>query len=125
MSGTGKIPPPSGAGAPMRLDAAARELMTQRIDPVTRVELEQFQDVLKTLGVEPEGLDPPSLVAAVLTFVMPHLSDPGVLRLDRRRAVLARILTSERAARSGGLALRHELRNIDMLRRNRDSLVEG
>ena len=122
MSGLGKL---TGAGASQRLDAAARDLMTQPLDSVTRLELEKFQDVLSALGVQPEGLDPPSLTAAVLAFIMPRLSDPGVLKLDRRRSVLNRILGSNTAARAGSLALMHELRSIDTLRHNTNSLVGG
>ncbi len=125
MSDVGKVPPPTAAPAAMRLDAATRSLVAQPLDRATRIELEQFNDILDALGIKPDGLDPPSLAAAVLTFVMPRLSDPGILRLDRRRAILNRILDAERGTRPGQLAVRHELRNIEMLRRNRDSLVEG
>ena len=115
----------TGPGASQRLDAAARDLMSRPLDPVTRVELESFQEVLSALGVQPEGLDPPSLTAAVLAFVMPRLSDPGVLKLDRRRSLLNRILSSNAAQRAGSLALMHEVRSIDTLRHNTNSLVGG
>ncbi len=123
MSGVGKIPASSGVPS-LRLDAAARELLARSIDNVTRVELELFEDALETMGVKAEGLDPTSLTASVFAFIMPRLNDPGVLRLDRRRALLQRLL-ADRGLRGGAAALRRELRGIDQLRRSRDSLVEG
>ena len=132
---------------PVRLDVAVGRAMVQPVDPATRAELESLQAAMLGREVAPEGIDPPSLVGEVFTFIMPRVSNPGVLRLERRRLLLER-LEARASARdqdggaaggdapgddapgdnllAGGLmALRNELQNLVLLRRSRDSLIEG
>lgn len=116
----------------IRLDVAVGQVLVEPVDPATRAELKSLQAVMLSKEIAPEGIDPPNLVSKVFTFIMPRLSNPGVLRLERRRLLLDR-LEARASARgqgnaltSGGLvALRHELQNLALLQRNRDSLIEG
>ncbi len=116
---------------PVRLDVAVGRALVEPIDAATRAELRSLQTAMQSKEVAPEGIDPPGLVGEVFTFIMPRLSNPGVLRLERRRLLLER-LEARANARShnplvpGGLmALRHELQNLTLLRQNRDSLIGG
>ena len=116
----------------VRLDVAVDRALVEPIDAATRAELQSLQAVLQGKKVDPEGIDPPSLVSEVFTFIMPRLSNPGVLRLERRRLRLERLEARANAHShdnplvSGGLmALRHELQNLTLLRQNRDSLIGG
>lgn len=125
------------ATPPVRLDVAVRQALIEPVDPATGAELVALQAAMAGREVAPEGIDPPSLVGEVFTFIMPRLSNPGVLRLERRRLLLDR-LEARASARgpnaqgqddsllAGGLmALRNELQNLSLLRRRRDSLIEG
>lgn len=124
----------SGVTAPagLRLDAAVERLLLEPVDPATRTELERVRGAMQARGVSADGLDPPSLVGEVFAYIMPRITDPGVLRLERRRALLERAAAfyaadpdPDPAVLGGLIALRHELQSLAMLRGNRDSLVEG
>ena len=116
---------------PLRLDAAVDRLLVEPVDPVTRSELQGLQAHLRRTPDE-AALDPPGLVAAVMSAIMPRISHPAVLRLDRRQKVLERL---EARAAAGGqtdpllagalVTLRHELQNLSLLRRHRDRLIGG
>jgi len=123
LSNVGKVSGSSSVPS-LRLDAAARELLARRIDTATQVELASFADAMDAMGLRSGGLDPASLTAAVFAFIMPRLSNPAVLRLDRRRALIQRML-ADGNLKGGAAALRQELRGIDQLRGSRDSLVGG
>ena len=116
----------------MRLDAAVERALIEPVDPATRIELEKLQSVMREQEVTPEGIDPPSLVGEIFTYVMPRLSNPGVLRLERRRLLLERLEARAGARDPGvplvpgaGTALRHELQNLTLLQRSRDSLIRS
>ncbi len=130
------------APPPVRLDVAVGRALIEPVDPATRAELKALQAAMADREVAPEGIDPPSLVGEVFTFIMPRLSNPGVLRLERRRLLLDRLEARASAHSSGShgpsargeadsllagglMALRHELENLALLRRRRDSLIEG
>ncbi len=130
------------APPPVRLDVAVDRALVEPVDAATRAELTTLQAAMAGREVAPEGIDPPSLVGEVFTFIMPRLTHPGVLRLERRRLLLdrleARASAHSSGARSPGagreqdgllagglMALRHELQNLALLRGRRDSLIEG
>ena len=121
------------AGDPVRLDVAVERLLIEPVDRVTRSDLRGLQAHIRKGGrTGQEGLDPPSLADVVLDAVMPRLSHPDVLRLDRRQKALERLEARAAAddnndpALMGGLVmLRHELQNLSLLRRHRDRLIEG
>lgn len=117
------------AGVPsplaLRLDEAVGELLAAPIARVDRVELEVLQAVLAPPPAAPRaGLDPPSLSRALLDYLMPRLTDPGVLRLERRRELLGALAAGGDPV-SRHEVLRQELRGLALLRGNRDSLIEG
>lgn len=128
----GVAAPASLPAGGLRLDAAVERLLLEPVDAATRVELERVRSAVQARDVAPEGLDPPSLVGEVFAYVMPRITDPGVLRLERRRSLLERVAARcaaapepDPATRGGLVALRRELRALATLRGNRDSLVEG
>ncbi len=117
---------------PVRLDAAVARTLLEPVDAATRAELKASQAVIRSKAAEAEAIDPPNLVGEVFAYIMPSLTNPGVLRLERRRLLLDRLEARANArgrddalAAGGLMALRHELANLTLLRRNRDSLIEG
>ncbi len=115
----------------VRLDVAVARTLLEPVDAATRAELKTSQAVMQNKGVAPD-IDPPSLVSEVFATIIPSLTHPGVLRLERRRLLLDRLearasaRSHDNALAAGGLmALRYELANLTLLRRNRDSLIEG
>ena len=124
--------PSNPSDGPVRLDVAVGRALVEPVDAATRAELGPLQAMIRSRDVAPEGLDPPSLVGEVFTFIMPHLSNPGVLRFERRRLLLERLEARASAGSNGSplvpgalIALRHELANLRLLQQNRDSLVGG
>ena len=124
----------SGVASPvdLRLDAAVETLLLEPVDSATRTELERVRTAAQARDVAPEGLDPPSLVGEVFTYIMPRIADPGVLRLERRRLLLERLAARcaaeaepDPVTRGGLVALRGELHGLASLRGNLDSLIEG
>ena len=118
--------------SPIRLDVAVARTLLEPVDAANRAELKASQAVMQSKGVVPEPIDPPSLVSEVFATIIPSLTNPGVLRLERRRLLLDRLearvsaRSHDDALAAGGLmALRHELASLMLLRRNRDSLIEG
>ena len=116
----------------IRLDAAVTATMAQKVSNETRVELDRLRSAFVERDLVPNQLDPPTLTQALFTFIMPHLRSVSVLRLDRRRRLLARLMRrlerdfpDDAAASVGVRALRHELNSLNLLRGNRDSLIEG
>ena len=116
----------------VRLDAAVERLLLEPVDAATRAELERVRTAVQARDVAPEGLDPPSLVGEVFAYIMPRIADPSILRLERRRALLERVVARcaaeaepDPVTRGGLVALRRELQGLAALRGNRDSLVEG
>ena len=123
----------SGLNAPsgIRLDAAIERLLLEPIEPSARVELEHVRGAVQS-RLAPEGLDPPSLAGELFAYIMPRITDPGILRLERRRAVMERVAARcsaepdpDPVVRGGLLALRRELQALASLRANRDRLVGG
>ena len=117
---------------PVRLDAAVARTLLEPVDAATHAELKASQAVIQSKAAEAEAIDPPNLVGEVFAYIMPSLTNPGVLRLERRRLLLDRLEARANArgrddalAAGGLMALRHELANLTLLRRNRDSLIEG
>lgn len=116
----------------LRLDAAVSKVLVEPVSAPERVELQGLQATFRGNGVTEEGLDPPSLVGAVFGALMPRVTYPGVLRLERRLKILERL---EARAATGGSddpvlagslrTLRHELQNLSLLHRHRDRLIEG
>lgn len=118
---------------PIRLDVAVdRLLAVEPTNLVVRAELRSFPIQLRRGVGGEELLDPPSLVDAVFSAIMPRITHPGVLRLDRRQKVLERLEAHAAAGAkddpvlAGSLrTMRQELRNLSLLRRHRDRLIEG
>ncbi|MGI4939313.1 MAG: hypothetical protein ACRYHQ_01870 [Janthinobacterium lividum] len=115
---------------PVRLDVAVRRAAAQPVDPVTRAGLVELEDALRAHDRTPEGIDPPSLIGVIVTAIMPHLSNPGVLNAERRRRLLERLEAHIAAVPQGaavvpgaGIALRQELENLRLLRQSQDSLI--
>lgn len=115
----------------LRLDAAIGDLLAQHAQPAARVELEAMQAAVSDPDLPAPGLDPPTLRGALLDWIMPRLDEPGILRLERRRDLLERLAASFEAAgpdplaQGGLLTVRHELKGLELLRGNRDSLIGG
>lgn len=127
-----RIPSTSSGEAPVRLDVAVHRVMTEPVDAITGAELGSLQTAMRARNVTADGIDPPNLVGAVFTFIMPRLSNPAVLRFERRRLILERLEARVSASVDGAplvpgalMALRHELGNLRMLQQNRDSLIGG
>ena len=119
-------------GTPVRLDVAIDRLLVEPVDHVTRGELQGLQTHIRRDVQTNEQLDPPNLIGLVFGAIMPRISHPDVLRLDRRQKVLERMEARAAAGSkgdpllAGGLViLRHELQNLALLRRHRDRLIEG
>lgn len=115
---------------PTPLDVVVRQAMTQKVDPVTRAGLVEFETAIRNTGPAQDGIDPPSLVGMVLAAIMPRLTNPGVLNAGRRTMLLERIEARAAAQAPGdavvpgaALALRQELENLRALRQNQDSLI--
>lgn len=116
----------------VRLDVAVAQTLLEPVDAATRADLKASQAVMQGKNPAVAAIDPAGLVSEVFALIMPSLTNPGVLRLERRRLLLGR-LEARASARShddpsaaGGLmALRHELANLTLLQRNRDSLIGG
>ena len=116
----------------VKLDVAVARTLLEPVDAATRADLQASQALMRGKNLDAETIDPTGLVGEVFTLIMPSLTNPGVLRLERRRLLLDR-LEARASARSHDdplaagmlMALRHELANLMLLRRNRDSLIEG
>lgn len=120
------------SGPTLRLDKAIERNIADAPDAPTAVEMQGFQAVISGRDVRPEGIDPPGVIGALFTHIMPRISNPSILQLDRRQTLLQR-LEARAVSRGdsapvvpGGLeSVRLELRNIEQLRRQRDSLIGG
>ncbi len=116
----------------VKLDVAVARTLLEPVDAATRADLQTSQALMQGKNLDAETIDPAGLVSEVFALIMPSLTNPGVLRLERRRLLLDR-LEARASARSHDdplaagrlMALRHELANLTLLRRNRDSLIEG
>gem|GEM_PF-4254310 len=116
----------------LRLDKAIESMLVDAPDTVTAVEMRGFQNAISERDAREEGIDPPGIVGALFAHIMPRISNPSILQMERRQALLRR-LEAATAMRGdgapvvpGGLdSLRMELRNIELLRQQRDSLIGG
>lgn len=118
----------------IRLDAAIEQALSSPVvDGVTRVSLKELQGAL-TRGEREPGEDigePESLRSKLISFVMPRLRHPEVLQAERHRSLLEKLVASLETAPDrnvvgdAALELRRELRRLELLRQQRNSLVEG
>ncbi len=116
----------------VRLDVAVDRAMVEPASAATRAELAGLRAAIDSRDVLAEGIDPPSLVGEVFAYIIPRLSNPAVLRFERRRLVLERLEAAASARADGApvvpgalLALRHELGHLRLLQQHRDSLIEA
>ncbi|AOX16641.1 hypothetical protein [Kozakia baliensis] len=117
---------------PVRLDRAVQEVSSGTHDPVTKAQFDTLQGAMAACDVAPEGIDPPSMIGALFTHLMPHIRNPSVLLPEQRRTILKR-LEARATARGdsapivpGGVdSLRHELENLEEFMRNRNGLIGG
>jgi hypothetical protein len=123
----------SGTAGGVRLDAAIEQALgASSVDGVTRVSLTELQGALSggrgRRGEEPAA--PENLQERLMSFVMPRLRHPEVLQAERHRSLLERLVadlsegSDGRVVREGALELRRELKRLEFLRQQRNSLVE-
>jgi hypothetical protein len=124
----------SAPHAGVRLDAAIEQtLNSPAVDGVTRVSLTELRGALARGEREggTETGEPGNLRSKLISFVMPRLRHPDVLQAEHHRSLLERLVASLSAAPAdnvvgdAALELRRELRRLELLRQQRNSLVEG
>ncbi|MCC8938841.1 hypothetical protein H8A97_28030 [Bradyrhizobium sp. Arg62] len=113
--------------------ATEAALEVNSIDAVSRV---TFFD----RSVEANEIDPRAALASLygqnlshglLSFVVPRLRHPDVLRADKHGALLERLTQTleaapdDKTAREGLAILQQELRRLVLLRQNQNSLIKG
>lgn len=123
-----RIPPQST----VRLDRAIEQAVADAPDAIAKQDFVEFQAAMAARNISTEGIDPPTMVDALFTHLMPYLRSPSILTADQRRTLLTRLEARTRArgdfapvVPGGSEALRLELHNLELLRRNRDSLIGG
>lgn len=120
---------------PIRLDTAIEQtLNSPAVDGVTRVSLTALQGALgggSRKRQEAQSEERENLQTEMMSFVMPRLRHPDVLQAERHRSLLERLVAGLSTAPEGNvvsdatLELRRELRRLELLRLQRNSLVEG
>lgn len=108
-------------------------LAAENVDAVTRVSLNEMRASIAE--VDPRAmlasLYGRNLAHGLLSFVMPRLRHPEVLRAENHDALLERLAGSfsakseDSVMREGVFVLQQELRRLTLLRQNRNSLIEG
>lgn len=108
-------------------------LASKDVDAVTRISLNEMRASIAEADPRAmlASLYNRNLAQGLLSFVMPRLRHPEVLRAENHDALLERLAdifsarAENSAARAGVFALQQELRRLNLLRRNRNSLIEG
>ena len=116
------------------IDAASEAaLEVKSIDAISRVSL--FESGAGANEMEPRAvlawLYGPNLSNGLLSFVVPRLRHPDVLRPDKHGVLLERLTQTLEAAPDDKMAreclaiLQQELRRLLLLRQNQNSLIKG
>lgn len=108
-------------------------LAADNVDAVTRVNLNEMRASIAEVDprVMLASLYGRNLAQGLLSFVMPRLRHPEVLRAENHDALLERLAntfsasTEDSVVREGVFVLQQELRRLALLRQNRNSLIEG
>ncbi|WP_407185414.1 hypothetical protein [Bradyrhizobium centrosematis] len=114
-------------------DASEAALEVNSVGAISRVAL--FESETGADEIDPRAilasLYGPSLSRGLLSFVVPRLRHPDVLRADKHGALLERLTRmleatpEDKTAREGLAILRQELQRLLMLRQNQNSLIKG
>lgn len=111
----------------------ATALELHSIDRVSRINVNEAQvgsGEIKS-GSELDWLNGPTLAQSLLSFVTPRLRDSGVLRPETHGLVLERLADAlstvpDAPVRREGLAiLQVELRQLTLIRQNKNGLIKG
>jgi len=119
-------------GGSVRLDRALQDVSVQSDDPLLKTEVASVQEALFAEDEITDSIDPPSVINAVFTHIMPHICNPAVLMPAQRRLLLrrleARISSHANTAPvvPGGLdTLRHEIASLDRLLHASSNIIGG
>jgi hypothetical protein len=108
-------------------------LASQDVDALTRVSLSEMRASIAETDPRAmlASLYGRNLAQGLLSFVMPRLRHPEVLRAENHDTLLEGLANSFASApedsvvREGVLVLQQELRRLALLRQNRNSLIEA
>ena len=118
----------------LRLDLAIEAVLSANdIDAVTRVSLNEMRAWINEADPRAvlASLYGRNLTHGLLSFVMPRLRHPEVLRAENHDALLEHLTSTfsagpeDAVVREGVFVLQQELRRLVLLRQNRNSLIEG
>ncbi|WP_027554639.1 hypothetical protein [Bradyrhizobium sp. Cp5.3] len=109
------------------------ELALNSIDGVSRINVNEAQAQFGEVraGSELAWLNGPTLAENLLSFVTPRLRDSGILRPEKHGLLLERLadalstMPEAPASREGIAILQRELRQLILLRQNKNGLIKG